>query len=381
MFSLSLSKQFVTYPSSTAQGGGGSFKNRKPIGPIGEVGCCESRMAERIHWWTERWLRFPLFLSLSLSFSDYLPTYLPTDPSIYLSFYLSVYLSIYLSLSLICLSNCLSIYLSLSIYPSIHLSIYLPTDLSIYLPTDLSIYLYPSIHPSIHPSIYLIYLFYLFYLSILSILSIYSIYLSIYLSFYLPIQLCIYLSTYLSICLSIYLSICKVENQAILRDFLIFQSWQHQKRSNSPRLPHCLHVTTPKTKQFCVTSSFFELDNIKNEAILRDVFIFWTWQHPKRNKTRQLCETSSIFELDNIKNKAILRDFLQKWKVDCSAAGLVPMSFAIFPLHLSKVLRLPRKSEARSCEVLHLSRKIIFPKLKISGSKMKPLSGNQRPTS
>ena len=32
--------------SSTAQGGGGSFKNRKPIG---EVGCCEARMAERIH--------------------------------------------------------------------------------------------------------------------------------------------------------------------------------------------------------------------------------------------------------------------------------------------------------------------------------------------
>ena len=24
--------------------------------PIGEVGCCESRMAEQIHWWTERWL-------------------------------------------------------------------------------------------------------------------------------------------------------------------------------------------------------------------------------------------------------------------------------------------------------------------------------------
>jgi len=32
--------------SSTTQGGGGSFKNRKPIG---EVGCCESRMAERSH--------------------------------------------------------------------------------------------------------------------------------------------------------------------------------------------------------------------------------------------------------------------------------------------------------------------------------------------
>ena len=34
------------YTSSTAQGGGGSFKNRKPIG---DVGCCESRMAERSH--------------------------------------------------------------------------------------------------------------------------------------------------------------------------------------------------------------------------------------------------------------------------------------------------------------------------------------------
>ena len=30
--------------SSTARGGGGSFKNRKPIG---EIGCCGSRMAEQ----------------------------------------------------------------------------------------------------------------------------------------------------------------------------------------------------------------------------------------------------------------------------------------------------------------------------------------------
>ena len=34
------------HTSSTAQGGGGSFQNRKPIG---EIGCCESGMAERIH--------------------------------------------------------------------------------------------------------------------------------------------------------------------------------------------------------------------------------------------------------------------------------------------------------------------------------------------
>ena len=73
--------QCLLCTSSTAQGGGGSFKNRKPIE---EIGCCESGMAERIHWWTERCLRSPLFLSLS-----------------YLSFmYLSIYRSIYLSLSL-----------------------------------------------------------------------------------------------------------------------------------------------------------------------------------------------------------------------------------------------------------------------------------------
>ena len=55
------------------------------------------------------------------------------------------------------------------------------------------------------------------------------------------------------------------------------------------------------------------------------------------------------------------------------------MRFAIFPLHLSKVLRLPRRSDAKSYEVLHLSRKIILANLKIWCSKVQPLSGNQRP--
>ena len=81
--------------SSTAQGGGGSFKNRKLIG---EFGCCGSRMAERSHWWTDRWLRSPLFLlsfslslflsfslSFFLSFSDYLPIYLSISLSSYLA--------------------------------------------------------------------------------------------------------------------------------------------------------------------------------------------------------------------------------------------------------------------------------------------------------
>ncbi len=98
----------ITITSSTAQGGGGSFKNRKPIG---EIGCCESGMAERSHWWTERWSRSPLFLSLPLTI--YLPTYL------------CMYLSIGLSLSLFHLITYRSIYLSN------YLSIYLSTCLSV----------------------------------------------------------------------------------------------------------------------------------------------------------------------------------------------------------------------------------------------------------
>ena len=249
-------------------------------------------------------LSFSLFLSLSFSFSDYLSTYLPTYLSIYLLIYLSTYLSIYLSFFLSYLCIYLSIYLS--VYLSIYLCIYLSIDLSIYLSTYLCIYLstYLSIDLSIYPSIYLF------------------IYLSIYLS----------LSLYLSVCLSI----CKLENEAILRDFFNFWTKQSQKRNNSVRLLHFLNLTTPKTKQFC--------------------------------------ETSSIFELDDIKNQAILRDFLQKWKAECSADSLVPTRFAIFSLHLSKVLRLPRKIDARSYEVLHLSRKIILANLQIWCSKMQPLS-------
>ena len=67
-----------------------------------------------------------------------------------------------------------------------------------------------------------------------------------------------------------------------------------------------------------------------------------------------------------------MESWVQSWRPRTNAF------FAIFPLHLSKVLRLPRKSDARSY-VLHLSRKIISANLKIWCSKMQPLSGNQRP--
>ena len=154
------SSSFIIASSSTAQGGGGSFKNRKPIG---EVGCCESGMAKRIHWWTERCLRSPLCLSLSLTI--YLPIYLS-------SVYLSLSLAIYLSLSLFHLVTYLPIYL---------LSNYLTNYLSIYLSLSLS-----------------------------------SVYLCSCLPIYLSIYLSVYLSVYLSICLSVYLSICGAVSFSVL---------------------------------------------------------------------------------------------------------------------------------------------------------------------
>ena len=106
-------------------------------------------------------------------------------------------------------------------------------------------------------------------------------------------------------------------------------------------------------------------DNVKNEAILRDLFIFQSWQHKKRSKSARLPQ---FLHLTTSKSKQFCETSLKNWKF--SAALIV---------HLSKVLRLPRKSDARSYEVLHLSRKIILANLQIWCSKMQHLAGNQRP--
>ena len=97
---------------------------------------------------------------------------------------------------------------------------------------------------------------------------------------------------------------------------------QCQKQSNSARLPQFAKLATSKANQFCETSF-------------------------KNGKLR--------------------------------AELLLAMRFAMLPFHLFKVLRLPRKSEARSYEVLRLSRKIILANPKIWCPKMQPLSGHQRP--
>ena len=100
----------VLNTSSTAQGGGGSFNNRKPIREIGLLWIRDGRAKPLMDWKVMDWKVLDLCLSLSFfSFSLFLSvfsiflwlsTYLPTDLSVYLSICLSVYLSIYLPIYL-----------------------------------------------------------------------------------------------------------------------------------------------------------------------------------------------------------------------------------------------------------------------------------------
>ena len=174
------------YTSSTAQGGGGSFKNRKPIG---EVGCRKSRMAERINWWTERWGGWNVELSI------YLSIYPSIHPFVCLSAYLSIYrfLSpcIYLSTYP---SSCLSSYL-LSVYLPIHLSVFPSICLALYLSLQLRINQVACLCRSVYLSFFLFFRFILF--------RDLSISLSICLSFHLSFGLSIYLVVYLPIQLPI----------------------------------------------------------------------------------------------------------------------------------------------------------------------------------
>ena len=166
------------------------------------------------------------------------------------------------------------------------------------------------------------------------------VYVSICLCVYVSMCLCVYVSIgYLSMCLCVYLSISLSLCLSLPPSFPPYLPMSLSTSVYLSILSSCLS----ETMQFRETSSNMDAHS---------------------SKTKQFCQTSSMFKVGNIKNESILRDFLQTWKVECRVDGLVPMRLAIFPLHLPKVLRLPRKSDARSYEVLHLSRKIISANLK-----------------
>ena len=120
-----------------------------------------------------------------------------------------------------------------------------------------------------------------------------------------------------------------------------------------PSMHPSIHLSV--RKQFCETSSKNETSQLQNEASLQDILKKSTLT---TLKTKQFCGLSANLQMG------------------CRADGLAPMRFVKFPPHLPEVLPLPWKSEARSYEVLHLSRKIILANLKIRSSKAQPLSGN-----
>jgi len=95
--------------------------------------------------------------------------------------------------------------------------------------------------------------------------------------------------------------------EASLRGVLNFRSWQRQKRSCSARPPHFSILTTSKTQQFCETS--FKNGKLSAELTASYQCIL-RFLNLTTSKTQRFCETSSCFKIDNIKNEAILPDFL-----------------------------------------------------------------------
>ena len=104
-------------------------------------------------------------------------------------------------------------------------------------------------------------------------------------------------------------------NCSCLSIWVYLQAWkrsyaarQYQKCSNSASLPQFLNLTTSKTKLFCETSSIY----------------IWASQW----KTKQVCKTS-----------------FKNGKLSAELTALCQCVLRFFPVYLSKVLRLPRKSE------------------------------------
>ena len=125
-------KSYELNVTQCCTGGGGSFKDRNPIG---EVSCCDAWIAERIHWWTERWLRLWVFFPLPLSIFLYLSVS-SLSPS------LCLLLSVSFSLSSLCLPSVFSLSPSLCESLSLSVSVYLLICLSVYLFICLSVYLF-----------------------------------------------------------------------------------------------------------------------------------------------------------------------------------------------------------------------------------------------
>ena len=129
-----ITKGHIPIPVVPHQGGGGSCKNKTPIG---QVDCCRTmdRKVVGVSGYLSVYLLLSVFLSVHLSiYLSCLPIYLSIYMSIYLSICISICLSVYLSLCLSVttyMSLCLSVYLYLSACLSFYLAVRLTTYLSV----------------------------------------------------------------------------------------------------------------------------------------------------------------------------------------------------------------------------------------------------------
>ena len=123
---------------------------------------------------------------------------------------------------------------------------------------------------------------------------------------------------------------------------------------------------------FCGTSSIFELDNNKNAAILRDFLNFSTWQHQKRSyyclnlttsKTKQFCETS-------FKNGKLSAELTASYQCVLRFFHSICLKCCACPERV-----MPGHTKCCTCH----AKSSIAANLQIWCSKMQPLSGNQRP--
>ena len=97
------------------------------------------------------------------------------------------------------------------------------------------------------------------------------------------------------------------------------------------------------------------------------------------SKTKHFSETSSSSKLTTSKTKQFCETSFRNGTLTAELTASYQCVLRFFPLHLSKVLRLPRKSEARSHEVLHLSCKNHLSKPEDLMLQSATLSGNQHP--
>ena len=120
-----------------------------------------------------------------------------------------------------------------------------------------------------------------------------------------------------------------------------------------------------------------EVDNVKNEPSLREIFNFWTWQRQKRSNSAILPRFFRSWQHQKRSNSARLPSKMENWvqsgrprtNAFCDFFQSICLNYCACHEKL-----MPGHTKCGTCQG-----KIISANLKIWCSKMQPFSGNQRP--